>query len=220
MLLLSCFAPVIITGLLKGVFPLLCTFLSDQYHFDLKIHYRFACVMMLHLFPLLFGMVYGFIMLDERDEGIFLVYAVTPFGTKGYFKLRMLSPVLFCILVIMLFIWITDFEKIIWIKHLPLAVITSLQAPILFLFLGGFAQNKVEGIALSKGFGILLIAIVVDYLMPTKWTLLAGVSPLFWTARAFLSEQFSDVFLNGMIALLFHSVFLILLFRKFLQVKI
>ncbi len=218
MLIMVAAAPLILVSLLLFGFPALNTLLQTRFNFPIETHYDFACVFFLHLIPMLFGMIYGFILLDERDEGMLTYYSVTPLGKNGYLKMRMLAPVLFSVIVILLFIKITAFDGgVIWWKHLPLVVFTSLQAPIMLLFLGGYAENKVEGMAIAKGFGILLMAIPIDYLISSHWTFFAGLSPLFWTARGFLAQDVSTILLYIGAALVIHVLFLLLLGKKFIQ---
>lgn len=218
MLMMSAIAPVLITLLLMCGFPALNAFLEKKLSFRIDAYYAFACVFLLHLIPLLFGMVYGFILLDERDEGIITCFSVTPLGKSGYLKMRMVAPVLFSFLVTLLFVCITRFDDgVNWWKHIPLALITALQAPIMLLFLAAFAANKVEGMAIAKGFGILLLAVPIDYFIPSNWTYLAGVSPLFWTARGYLAQDSTFVFLYILAAAVSHTLYLIFLYKKFAQ---
>jgi fluoroquinolone transport system permease protein len=216
MLMMSAAAPLILIGLLLFGFPALNTFLQLKLSFPINVYYPFACVFLLSLIPMLFGMVYGFILLDERDEGMITYFSVTPLGKRGYLLMRMLMPVIFSFVVMLLFIRITDFDNgLIWWKHVPLALVTATQAPILLLFLGAFAVNKVEGIAITKGFGILLMAVPVDYFISSKWTYIAGFSPLFWTARGFLAEEWLQAVIYAFVALIVHGLYVVVLYKKF-----
>lgn len=220
MLLMASSAPVIILLLLILGYPALDVLLQNTFSISINAYYGFACVFMLHLIPMLLGMVYGFILLDERDEGMITYFVVTPLGKRGYLTLRMFAPVLFSFVTILVFVGITNFDdSLIWWKHVPLALITAFQAPIILLFLGGFAANKVEGMAVAKGFGILLMAIPVDYFFSSHWTFFAGISPLFWTARGLLAENIVHVISYIAVAFVMHAIFLFLLFSRFKQLE-
>ncbi len=220
MLMLVAIAPILITVLVLFGFPALNTLLEAKLSFTIAAYYPFACIFLLQLFPMLFGMIYGFMLLDERDEGLLSYYSVTPIGKYGYLKIRMLAPVLFSFIVILLFIWITGYDLgLIWWKHIPLAFITSLQAPIMLLFLGGYAENKVEGMAIAKGFGILLMAVPIDYFIHSNWTFVAGLSPLFWTARGYLSQNPLAILFYIAAAFVVHSIFLVVLAKKFNRIE-
>lgn len=220
MLMMAGAAPLIIIALLLFGFPLLNSLLLSRLAFNLTPYFPFAAVFLLHVIPMLIGMIYGFILLDERDEGLLAFYAVTPLGKNGYLKMRMAAPVVFSFIVLLLFIWITNFDHgLIWLKHIPLALITSLQAPMMLLFLAAYAGNKVEGMAITKGFGVLMMAIPIDFFIPSNWTFFAGVSPLFWTARGFLTQDFRSIFFYIVAAFLLHVLFLFLLAKKFNQIE-
>jgi fluoroquinolone transport system permease protein len=220
MLMMVTIAPIIITALILFGFPALAELLRAKLNFNLDTFYPFACVVMLPLIPMMFGMVYGFMLLDERDENMLAYFSVTPLGKTGYLKMRMLAPVIFSFIFLLFFIWMTNFDSgLIWWKHIPLALITSLQAPIMLLFLGAFAENKVEGMAIAKGFGILLLAMPIDYFIPSHWTFIAGLSPLFWTARGFLAHDVFSILIYSFAALVVHVLFLLLLGKKFNQIE-
>ena len=220
MLLMVTLAPLIITSLLLFGFPALAQFIQLELNFNLQVFYPFACVVMMPLIPMMFGMVYGFMLLDERDENMLAYYSITPLGKTGYLKLRMLAPVIFSFLFLLFYMWMTNFDSgLIWWKHMPLAFITALHAPIMLLFLAAFAGNKVEGMAIAKGFGVLLLAIPIDYFIPSHWSLLAGLSPLFWTTRGFLAQDTSSIMLYIIAALVVHVLFLFLLGKRFKHIE-
>lgn len=96
-----------------------------------------------------------------------------------------------------------------------LAMIIATEAPLMLLFLGAFAGNKVEGIAISKGFGILLMTIVLDYFFRGNWRILLSISPLWWVERVVMNPQYVYPYLFG--GAIVHLLFIFLLFRKFIN---
>jgi len=216
MLILSCFVPLIIWTLIKFGFPQLEQLVSSQWQFDIGMYYFQTVVFFLPLIPMMFGMVYGFMLLDERDEGIITAISVTPFGKSGYLKLRMILPVLNSFIVIVLFAVSLQFLEIITFWQLIiLSLILSLNAPIMLLFLGAFAGNKVEGMAISKGFGLLLTAIIIDFLVPFPFNWISVYSPLVWIEKAFFSADIFMFFIYTIIALTTHGTLYLILFKKF-----
>jgi fluoroquinolone transport system permease protein len=65
---------------------------------------------------------------------------------------------------------------------LGLALAAAPLAPLVALFLAGFAANKVQGFALQKALGVLLLAPYLAALLPGRWELLAGLVPTYWPA--------------------------------------
>jgi len=216
MLMISMIAPILIWLILKYGFPFLAVFALEQWEVDINLYFMHTGVAMLALIPMLFGMIYGFMLLDERDDGIITAISVTPLGKSGYLAIRMTIPVILSVIAVLVYCYTLNLAgQLSFIQHIILSLILSLNAPILLLFLGAFADNKVEGIAISKGFGLLLTAMLIDYIVPPPWDWLAGYSPLFWLERAYFSIGLNDFFFYTLIAFLAHILLFGWLFRKF-----
>ena len=218
MLILSIAVPFILWALMQFIFPWLAELFLNQWTIDIGPYYRFAGTFFLMLIPMMFGMVYGFILLDERDGGIITAISVTPAGKSGYLKLRLGIPLILSLVFILLFQVLLGLTG----SHGPVQIIAisaiiSSQSLLLLLFLGAFADNKVMGMAISKGFGLLLLGPVLDYLLPEPYHWIGAYSPLFWAGRSLLAEETSSFWLFFTISLVFHGLLLLLLFRKFLN---
>jgi fluoroquinolone transport system permease protein len=96
-------------------------------------------------------------------------------------------------------------------------MVIASQALILLLLLGTFADNKVMGMAISKGFGILLLGPLLDFILPAPYHWFGAYSPLFWAGRALLSESSGLFWIYVGISIIFHGTLLWILFRKFLS---
>lgn len=198
----SVVAPFLFWIILRFGFPAAGGLFQSLWQFDIYPYYNHVGVIFLALIPMMFGMAYGFMLLDERDEGIITALSVTPLGKSGYLKLRLGLPVLMSFAGILIFcvtLGITGNQGM--LKMVFMAAILSLTGPLMVLYLGAFARNKVMGVALSKGFGILLAAIIIDYFIPgwLKW--IGAYSPFFWIERAYLSLSSEQFFLYSMAAL-------------------
>ena len=102
-----------------------------------------------------------------------------------------------------------------WFQLLLLIPVLSSQSLIMLLLLGAFADNKVMGMAISKGFGILLVGPLLDYILPYPMNWAGAYSPLFWASRSLLADQASPFWLYLCITIVFHCLLLWILFRKF-----
>ena len=85
----------------------------------------------------------------------------------------------------------------------------------LLLFLGAIAENKGMGMAVSKGFGILLLGPLLDYVLPPPYHWTGAFSPLIWASRSLLAETPSSFWMNTGITILFQILLLWFLFSKF-----
>jgi len=218
MLILSLAVPFILWMLMQYLFPWLGNLFQELWSIDITPWYRPAGTFFLMLIPMMFGMVYGFILLDERDGGIITAISVTPAGKSGYLKLRLGIPLLLSLVFVLMFqilLHLTDPLSILQIT--VISVVIASQALLLLLFLGAFADNKVMGMAISKGFGVLLLGPVLDSILPAPYYWLGAYSPLFWAGRALLSENSGLFWLYFGISMAFHGLLLWILFHKFLS---
>jgi len=216
MLILCLAVPFILWALMHFLFPFLDTLVMKQWSVDISPYYRQAGTFFLMLIPMMIGMVYGFILLDERDGGIITAISVTPTGKSGYLKLRMGIP------LVLSFIFIILFQLLLRLTgslNIPQVIIISLlissQSLILLMVLGAFADNKVMGLAISKGFGILLLGPLLDYALPAPFNWCGAYSPLFWASRSLLVDSQATFWLYAGITFLFHLLLIWILFRKF-----
>lgn len=214
MLIVSMFAPFLLLAFAVFGFPLISDLTIRFFDFPINEYFSIGYLFFLPIIPMLLGMVYGFMLLDERDGGIISYLSITPFGKSGYLTIRMLIPVLFSFVLSFLFFISTGlFHDQSFVFRLFVALIISFEAPIMLLFLAAFADNKVEGLAISKGFGIFLIAIPLDVFLSGNWRWLLSFSPLWWIERATFQTDFQWVYLIG--AAIIHALFIYMLYRKF-----
>lgn len=216
MLILSLAVPFILWALMYFLFPFLEGLLMKQWSVDISLYYSQAGTFFLMLIPMMMGMVYGFILLDERDAGVITAISVTPTGKSGYLKIRMGIPVVLGFVFIILYLLLLKLKANLGIVQLiTISFLVSSQSLILLLFLGAFAQNKVMGMAITKGFGILLMGPLFDFALPDPFNWFGAYSPLFWASRALLSDSQIYFWLFAGIAFLYHLILFWILFRKF-----
>ncbi|MCK4989173.1 MAG: hypothetical protein KAS29_01755 [Bacteroidales bacterium] len=216
MLILSLMVPFILWALMHFLFPFLDALVMNQWSVDISPFYKQAGTFFLMLIPMMMGMVYGFILLDERDVGIITAISVTPTGKSGYLRLRMGIPMFLSFIFIILFqllLGLTDTLGI--LQLIVISLLISSQSLILLLLLGAFADNKVMGMAISKGFGIFLMGPLLDFALPSPYNWSGAYSPLFWASRSLLADSNGTFWLYAGITFLFHLFLVWILFRKF-----
>ena len=216
MLVLSLMVPFILWALMQFLFPFLEGLVMEQWSVDISPYYRQAGTFFLMLIPMMMGMVYGFILLDERDVGIITAISVTPTGKSGYLKLRMGIPLGLSFIFIILFLLLLGLTGTLTILQLiVVSFLISSQSLILLLVLGAFADNKVMGLAISKGFGILLMGPLLDFALPAPYNWSGAYSPLFWASRSLQADSHITFWLYASITFLLHLLLIWILFRKF-----
>jgi len=215
MLVLVLFAPILILALVRLGVPLLAATLSTTFAFQLGAYYPLIFIFFCTIFPMLFGMLIGFSMLDEQDEKVLQFIAVTPFARRGYLWMKFAVPTLLLLPILVGFALLSGLFDGRLPRFLPLAVIMAVETPLMGMFLAGYASNKVEGLALGKAAGIVFALPAAGYFIAPPWQYLAGISPMFWVMKAYWATGNLQYWLSLGIGLLMHAGYFYLLYRKF-----
>jgi fluoroquinolone transport system permease protein len=214
MLMLSLLAPLLYLGIIVFGVPYIEKVVGQLYDISPEYYVPFVKFFFLPICPMLFGMIYGFILLDERDGGLISYLSVTPLGKSGYLIVRMLMPVLYSFIFNVAFFYISGLNAYVGTTALyVLSFIIAWESPLMLLLLSAFADNKVEGVAISKGFGILLIMLIPDYFFDSGWLWVLSVSPLWWIERGIFHSDYQWWYIAG--AALVHLIYFLILYRKF-----
>ncbi|OXS56971.1 hypothetical protein B1A99_19165 [Cohnella sp. CIP 111063] len=189
--------------------------------FDLLRYTDLITVFMMLLIPILIGTMTGLFILDERDEQLIGLYAVTPIRKQGYFLYRLALPTLLGLAMSTLFLLAGGVAQR-QFENMGVLGMLALEAPIFALFLATAAANKVEGLALSKIVSLTLIGAIVAYFAPEPWQLLAVALPTYWPSKLYLEGASVGGDLAWTTAalvtgFLYHLLILYVLLRRFLQ---
>ncbi len=134
---------------------------------------------------LIVGSVFGFVLLDEKDDNTIKAMLVTPIPLNQYVLYRVGLPSIFGLLIIVgMGLFIGQALVPLW-QLILLSTGAALTAPIASLFLGVFAENKLQGFAYSKFTGIGGWFILLGWFFAEPWQWLFGVFPPFWIAKAY-----------------------------------
>jgi fluoroquinolone transport system permease protein len=137
--------------------------------------------------PLFVGLVYGLLLLDERDDRVFPAIQVTRVSLEAYLVYRVL--VSFCISIpySTIYAWSTGLvPSRAAVATLPALVLGAVISAIIMLSLVAFASNKVEGLAFSKVVGVaIMFGPLVAFFWRSPWQLVLGIIPSYWPAKAY-----------------------------------
>lgn len=211
------FIPLLIAVVVRYGWPLLVAQLQTSFQFDLE-PYRIMIMSYLVIgSPVVFGVVIGFLLLDERDEGSLIALQVTPLTLTNYLVYRLGLPIILTIILLLVSLPLAGIDNFNFGELLLLGLVTAPLAPMLALFLAAFASNKVQGFALMKGGGILFILPFVAYFLDDRWQWLFGLFPTYWPPKLFwlLSENESGVWLVALAGIANQLLWIYLLGRRF-----
>lgn len=154
---------------------------------DLVAYYPLLVGLFLLISPIAFGFVTGFLILEERDQRVLEALWTTPLTGRGYLLYRSVSVTLVSFVSMLLVAPLVGLVSVPLTLLVPVALVGSLWGVGSALLLAAYAENTVEGVAVSKFFGFtVLVPTVAIALDPGPWVYLAGVLPPFWPLQAFV----------------------------------
>lgn len=162
------------------------------------------------LTPYLLCFASAMMMLTEYDENLSDYLAVTPVGKQGYLVSRLLFPSALAFFASVIFVAKLSLTR--WEPGMVLTVcfLCSLMSVVVALLLFSFSHNRVEGMALGKLSGLLMLGLFVPFFLRSGWQYLFALLPSFWAARLCTERNF--LFLPP--ALLSSLLWIGLLYRK------
>jgi len=185
------FVPFLAAGALRFAVPVVSRLLAGSARIDLEPYRPIIAIVVLLLPGSMLGTVAGFLMLEERDEGIGAYRAATPGGRAGYLGMRLLPPTIAAWLIGIAVVYLGGFSgefvgaagPYAFIPIALLSVPAALGTPFYALCLAAFPANKIEGLAFSKGMSILDFA-PIAVLAPSAFRTIGMLLPPFWIAEA------------------------------------
>lgn len=185
MLWAVCLAPLLVALLFRFGIPyaetLLCAHFQKQT--ILAGYYLLFDLVLCLMPPYMFCFASAMVMLTERDENMAGYMAVTPVGKTGYVLSRLVLPaaisVPFSILLIYIFS-LTDWD---FLALSAVSLLMSLSSIAVALFIFSFSRNRVEGMAMVKLSGLMLIGLVVPFFVLSDTQYLFAFLPSFWAAK-------------------------------------
>ncbi len=212
--------PPLMVVLARLILPAATGYLSRNFGFDLVPYYP----MLLSFFfvlqiPLLFGVLVGLMVLDEKDDDTLTALRVTPISMSGYALYRGGAAVVLSFLYVLGALPLTGLIPASLLPAVvPSALLSGLMAPIFALTIATFAANKVEGLALMKALSIFMLGPLAAYFVGSSWQLLFGLLPTYWPAKAFwVAGEGGNFWPYVFLGLAYELLLIALLLRRFRQ---
>lgn len=133
---------------------------------------------------MMFGFIYGFLYLEEKEEGVDLALSVLPVPTFVILSSRLLVGFSFSVLVNWLLIHFGGIVKVEYWQEVLLALHFALAAPLMALYLRAFAGSRIEGMAQLKILNLIFYVPALVYFLPQQWLHAFAVIPTYWSFRS------------------------------------
>ncbi len=174
---------VFIAALARFGLPWLTDWLLTATGFDLADYYPLIASLVI-LFPQFVGIVFGFLLLDERDQHTLDAMLVTPLPLRTFLGYRVIAAVLLSFVMAVVTVLIYNLGGFSVMQALVICLSGAVFSAAFMLFLAATAANKVEGFALAKIYGLIGMIPLVAYFIPEPWQFVFGFYPSYWTCKA------------------------------------
>ena len=150
---------------------------------DFSPYFGYIEAFMFMLSPGMLGAVAAFMMIDERDGGIYELMSVTPVGFIGYITNRLVMPFILSFTYTVAAYFILDIYSISLFHLVVIGVLCSLQSIVTCLFLFSLADDKVKGLTLAKALDSLMLTAGADLLGIGWLSIVCAFLPFYWVTR-------------------------------------
>jgi fluoroquinolone transport system permease protein len=195
--------------------------LRRQLNFDLVAYYPLLMSFLPLIVAGMVGTVVGFLLLDERDDQTMMALLVTPLSLGDYLRYRLSGLMLLSVVFGAVMVPLAGLTATTPLQAVVSAVTAAPLAPIYALFLGTIADNKVQGFALAKAVGLVMVPCIVAYFVTGPWQSAFGLIPHYWPLKVFwLFDEGATraALVHALIGLAWQSVLLMVLVRRFSHV--
>ncbi len=157
--------------------------IASESGFSLEANADYILAALTLMTPLLFGAIIGFSILDDRDDHILVSIRVTPLSVSYFMLFRLIMVYLFSFAASILVITLSNVGSMGLKDALLVSFLASLSAPVTGLLINLFANNKIEGFAIMKLVGLLIILPVVALIFHDARELFFAPIPAYWPAK-------------------------------------
>lgn len=194
MMMVMFISPLLIGLAIRILHPFVSEQIEHLFKFDITSSLIGIAGFFILLPPLLYGIVAGFIILDERDDGVLQYLTVTPLSRGGYLLYRISMPALAGFVVCAPFVVLCDLLPHFTIKLIPLLFLSASGAPLTALLMATFARNKVEALTMAKATSISFLPALVVFFTDSPFQFLSGIAPSFWIVKGIIAVYNQDPF--------------------------
>ena len=195
--------------------------LHRQFGFDLVAYFPLLMSFLPLIAAGMIGTVVGFLLLDQRDDQTLTALLVTPLSLRDYLRYRLGGLMLVSAVFGAGMPPLAGLSDTTTLQLVVTAITAAPLAAIYALFLGTFAANKVQGFALAKAVGVVMVPCIVAYFVTGPWQTAFGLVPHYWALKVYwlFDDGATGVALvHALIGLAWQATLLMVLVQRFSHV--
>jgi len=131
------------------------------------------------------GTVFGFLLLDEKEDDTLRALRVTPLPLERYLVYRVSLPAALALAFHLALVPLIGHATLDALRLIPIALTASMVAPITVLLLASFASNKVQGLAFTKFSGVAGLLLLIGFFVPGTAQWAFGLFPPFLVCKSY-----------------------------------
>ncbi len=159
-------------------------FAEEKFNFSLEAYYHIVIAVILMISAVAIGAVIGFSILDDRDDKILYAVEVSPVSFDVFMGFRFAVCFILSYITSVVSILIVNLAEIPLYALLLVPVSVSLFSSVSAMFVNFFASNKVEGFAMMKASGMIIVLPIVSMFFTDFKEFFFGFEPNFWAVKA------------------------------------
>lgn len=187
--------PLLLLLVLTYVVPVVAVTINNYFGFELMKYRTYIYYFFLMVVPMSMGMVWAFLLIDERDEKILEFINISPVGTKKHLMNKLVTATA-AAFILSLPLYLLAGERS--LKTFMILILIAVEAPYMILAVGAFARDKVEAMALAKLFNLTYIVPIASIFIEGKTRYLLAVFPQFYIFQLFGADKgFAGIYILG-----------------------
>lgn len=191
MLAAACVAPLLIGLAFRFAIPFLENVITEKISAEgmLTPFYTVFDLFLVSITPVFYCFIAAMVILEERDDCIMSALYVSPLGRGGYIFSRVGIPgiISFCVAEGMIFVF--SLTEIPLFEQILLALCGTLQGIVVAILVVTLSSNKLEGMAVTKISGLLIMVGIVPWFVPENLQYVFWIFPSFWMGQAMWSRE-------------------------------
>ncbi len=165
----------------------LLPWLTEKYAFNFEPFTDLILVILVLFIPISYGALIAFSLLEDRDDNVFTNIRVTPLSIHYFMGFRLVGVYIICVIATIFVIWFSKVGNIPMKNIISISLLASLEAPISGLLINALARNKIEGFAVMKAGGSIIVFPIVALFFNGAKELFFSFAPGFWSAKVISS---------------------------------
>lgn len=183
-LLVAALLPAILALVLRLSLPAIELALANlSVPFELSPHLPTIVAGALTVSVMMAGWIVGFFLLEDREQNMLTVLGVTPLTRRGFLLWRLTLPIVISTIGSMVVLGCDGVSMLDPARAVVAALLLSLAAPGFALALVAFADNEVEGLAISKFGGLVFMLPLLSLYLDGAWQWLFVLLPTYWPVQ-------------------------------------